>query len=1027
MRILHIAHYNRFPRTSETFFGQNKNGLERFLETLIRNDNQNEHYIWYFNHYDHSIEVQGIRPNGEVFFYVQYLNVMFQNENILRETLRQFLSTFPVDVVHIHYLKPYVRILPKLLREQGIDQIMTTVHDESYLGVEFGADQAYKYDRGVREFFANNAKVVFLHEASQQKYVNYYETELADKMLRIPLGIPRLDRQKRLPIRQGQPFRVLILGTLNGAKGLYMIQELEKIIPSKIELHLLGVAESPLSHVIVHGAYTASELPKRVEEIQPDVVLIPSIVEEVFSYTALEATQLGYPVVAFSVGSFAYLEKEHRGFIIPEKTAESACNTLISLAEKKQDTACWNQIYSDVQLYPISDGLMMSEAYQHVYEQFTHVNEKPIDYTKVAQQNLNAFKQKEQQFYDQSVQLIQCGEANLVKKDERGKSMITKVKRAIHNRGGVKNTLQSVVRFVQSNGIKGSYYRATDIDKFNLFTYHRWLKKNEKTYSAQEVELQLQAMELKPTFSFLIPVYNVDEVYLRTCIDSIINQQYPHWELCLADDASTQAHIRPVLEQYMAQDERIKVVFREQNGHISAATNSALEIATGDFIALVDNDDFIRPNALLEIAKMINAHPDAEMIYTDEDKTDASGKIRLSPYFKPDWSPDAFWGHMYLCHLGVYKTEIARLIGGFRVGYEGAQDYDFALRFSEQTSHIYHVPQILYHWRMIPTSTAASGDNKSYAYDASIRAKESAIERRGYNGIVEVEERQLSTNVYFRPDVEDFISIIIPTKNHGTDVERLIHSIYEKSTWKQFEIILVDNNSDEAESIACFEKLQAQYETLKVVAMPVPFNYSYLNNEAVKYAKGNLLLFLNNDMEVMTPDWLERLAGQAKLPYAGAVGAKLYYPNDRVQHAGVLALKGSPVHAFHNFHRGELGYFGRLSLTYNYLAVTGACLMIEKQKFNEVGGFDEAQLPISYQDVDLCLKLYDKGYFNAVRADVELYHFESQTRGYDDTAEKVARLEREKAYLNERWHDYLHRDPFYNENLTQEKVDFTIG
>lgn len=1059
MNILHLAHYDRYPREEKTFFGRNRNGLEKFLETLISNDGENNHYIQYFNHYDQSIIVEKIEKDGSVTFYTQFHPVDFEQEKAMKSVFEELLTMLSVAVFHFHYLQPFMKKIPRYLQELGCDAFITTVHDESFLGSVYGKDNAYQFDQTVADYFAAMKKIVFIHPTSEQRYLKFYHQTIEGKNVCIKntIQMPHV-----ASVNNGSTLRILVLGRLNEYKGLKVVEELAANV--NYEIHLLGGYADALEceNLIQHGEYDSLELSQKVKAIAPDIVLIPSIVEEVFPYTALEATQMGYPIVALPVGSLSQIEDEKRGFVAKEKTVASLDECLMSVLELKKTPEAWQSVYTTIQTLDMGSPTQMFALYNEIYHQ-VHEHRGSTNFPRATVQLRKIIKAKESDLFEKTKQNqmlkktleienetrianekklksaakdkdvhikslehhIHLQNVALAEKKRRFK-MLRRIKNAVQKRGGLIQTTTNIKKALVRDGINGTYYRFKNKEKYDIHLYKKWLEKNEVNYTKEQVAEQLSRLELKPKFSFLIPVYNVEEVYLRACIDSILAQHYPHWELCLADDASTEAHVRPVLEAYQQQDERIKVVFREENGHISAATNSALAIATGDFIALVDNDDFIRPNALLEVAKLINEHPDAEMIYTDEDKTDAEGKNRLSPYFKPDWSPDAFWGHMYLCHLGVYKTDIARQIGGFRVGYEGAQDYDFALRFSEQTKHIYHVPQILYHWRMIPTSTAASGDNKSYAYDASIRAKESAIERRGYNGIVEVEARQLSTNVYFRPEADDFISIIIPTKNHGQDVERLLHSIYQYSTWQNFEVILINNNSDEEESLTIFKNLQAEYKTLQIVDMPIPFNYSRLNNEAVKYAKGNLLLFLNNDMEIITPDWLERLAGQAKLPYAGAVGGKLYYPSNQVQHAGVLGFNGSPVHAFHNFFRGELGYFGRLSLTYNYLAVTGACLMVERHKFEEVGGFDEENLPVSYQDVDFCLKLYDQGYFNSVRADAELYHFESQTRGYDNTPEKQQRMENEKAVLNKRWNKYLTNDPFYNKNLTQSKVDFTL-
>ena len=610
--------------------------------------------------------------------------------------------------------------------------------------------------------------------------------------------------------------------------------------------------------------------------------------------------------------------------------------------------------------------------------------------------------------------------------------MLKKVKLYLEKNNGIRGSLKSFANAANDHGIKNVVKRALGIPiiekpKRKKTNYLKWLKNCEKKYTETEITQLNDSFQTHPLISFLIPVYNVKEQYLRACIDSIINQYYQKWELCIADDCSTLSHIRPLLEEYMQKDSRIKVVFRSENGHISKATNSALAIATGEYIAFVDNDDVILPEALLEVVKIINQHPDADMIYSDEDKINDRGNERLQPFFKPDWSPDAFWGHMYCCHFNVYRKQIAEDIGGLRVGFEGAQDYDFVFRFTEQTQAIYHIPKILYHWRIIPTSTSSGLANKDYAYLASVKAKEEALERRNYKGIVETSDTTGNANVVFLPEEADFVSIIIPTKNHGEDVKKCIASIYEKSSWKNFEIILVDNNSDEDESLEIFNQLAQQYANFQILSVPIPFNYSKLNNEASKIAKGNLFLFLNNDTEIITGDWLERLIGQAKLSYTGAVGAKLLYENDTIQHSGVVIIDSGPVHAFLKKSKNDNGYFSRLDLNYNYLAVTGACLMIEKTKFNLIEGFDE-DFPVAYNDVDFCIKLYDKGFYNVVRNDVQLYHYESLTRGNDlESPEKMQRLNNERARLINKWTVYYQNDPFYNINLTRVDVDFSLN
>lgn len=604
--------------------------------------------------------------------------------------------------------------------------------------------------------------------------------------------------------------------------------------------------------------------------------------------------------------------------------------------------------------------------------------------------------------------------------------MINKIQKYLKKNNGLIGAIKAFVSAISQYGVKDVLIRIFAPDRHNDYHYQLWIRNVETKYDKQVVLNEIKKFDMHPKISFLVPVYNVEEKYLRECIESIINQYYTNWELILIDDCSTYKYIKPLLIEYSNLDSRIKTYFRTENGHISAATNTGLEKASGEFIALVDNDDLIKPEALFEVVKMINKYKNVDMIYSDEDKIDSKSEFRTGVFFKPNWSPDAFLGHMYLCHLGVYRTEIARKIGGFRLGYEGAQDYDFALRFTEKTKNIYHVSKVLYHWRMIPTSTASGASNKNYAYDASLKAKKDALKRRNYNAVIEEITEIHATNINFLPDKKDFVSIIIPTKNHSEDLKKCISSILTKSTWKNYEIIIVDNNSDDEETLQLFEYYKDNYDFISVLRLEIPFNYSRLNNEAVKISKGNLLLFLNNDTEVITHDWMERMIGQARLDYAGAVGAKLYYEDNTIQHSGVIVYDVGPGHAFQYFERKSLGYFGRLKLNYNYLAVTGATLMVAKEKFLAVGGFDEEGLTVAYNDVDLCLKLYNLGYFNVVRNDVELYHLESKSRGYEDTDEKVKRLQQERKYLDEKWKVlFSNTDPFYNENMVGNHSDFT--
>ena len=582
--------------------------------------------------------------------------------------------------------------------------------------------------------------------------------------------------------------------------------------------------------------------------------------------------------------------------------------------------------------------------------------------------------------------------------------------------------------YLKRNGIKGTLRRIKlEQSKQSDETYQTWIAENEN-WNLESIKSEIAAFNYQPVISILMPVYNVEEKWLAKCIESVQNQFYPNWELCMADDHSTDASVRPLLEKYAALDSRIKIVFRSENGHISKATNSALEIATGEFVALLDNDDELAPIALYEVAKRLNQNSDLDLIYSDEDKIDMDGK-RFDPAFKPDWSPDLLLGTNYISHLGVYRRSIMEKIGGFRVGYEGSQDYDLVLRFTEQIipERIAHIPQVLYYWRILPSSTAADQSTKSYAFDAGLKAVQDAIQRRGIqatvnhaagNGLYDVDYKVLS---------EDLVSIIIPTRNGYDDVKRCIDSIIEKTTYPNYEIVMADNGSDQPEMQDLYANYQKQLgDRFVVESIDIPFNYSRINNLAAKVAKGKYLLFLNNDTEVITPEWMTKMVSFAQFDRIGCVGAKLYYPNNTIQHAGViLGMGGAAGHGHHTFPRGDFGYFGKLEINVDYLAVTAACLMIRAKDFAELNGFDE-ELTVAFNDVDLCLREYEKGHNNVWLHGAELYHFESQSRGYENTPEKQARFEKETKYMEDTWTKYIENDPYYNPNLTRVGGDFSV-
>lgn len=582
-------------------------------------------------------------------------------------------------------------------------------------------------------------------------------------------------------------------------------------------------------------------------------------------------------------------------------------------------------------------------------------------------------------------------------------------------------------KYMAKNGISHTIQRAKIEKLRNQASYPNWLARNE-VLDIEAMTQEIATFHYQPKISIAMPVYNVEEKWLRLCIDSILNQVYTNWELCMADDASTDPNVKKILTEYQQLDERIQVVFREQNGHISEATNSALAIATGEFVALLDNDDELAINAFYEVVKVLNENPELDLIYSDEDKIDMDGN-RSDPAFKPDWSPDLLLGTNYISHLGVYRRSILEEIGGFRKGYEGSQDYDLVLRFTEKTTkeRIKHIPKVLYYWRMLPTSTAVDQGSKGYAFEAGLRAVQDALVRRGINGHATHGAANGLYDVYYDIESEKLVSIIIPTKNGYKDVQRCVSSIIEKTTYQNYELIMADNGSTDPKMHELYAEFEQQLPgRFFVESIDIPFNFSTINNRAAKKAHGEYLLFLNNDTEVITENWLTLMVSFAQQERIGCVGAKLLYPNNTVQHAGViLGLGGVAGHGHYGYPHGDLGYFGRLAINVNYSAVTAACLLMKKADFDAVGGFEEA-FTVAFNDVDLCLKVQALGRDNVWLHEAELYHFESQTRGYDDKGKKKKRFEQEKVMMEEKWGPLIENDPFYNPNLTRDIPNFSL-
>ncbi len=554
--------------------------------------------------------------------------------------------------------------------------------------------------------------------------------------------------------------------------------------------------------------------------------------------------------------------------------------------------------------------------------------------------------------------------------------------------------------------------------------YAAWIARYDTLSAKDRRRLRAQARTLpQRLISVVMPVYNTPERWLVKAIESVRAQLYPYWELCIADDHSPKPHVREILARYEHLDPRIKVCYREQNGHISEASNSALALATGEFIALLDHDDELAAHALYTVALELQDHPKADLIYSDEDKIDENGQ-RFAPYFKSAWNPDLLRGQNFISHLGVYRRDRVTEVGGFRPGYEGCQDWDLALRITERvpTDHIRHLPRVLYHWRAIEGSTARAVKEKDYIVSASRRVLVDHCERTGQLvSVLPVVGGHFRVR-YQLPTAAPLVSIIIPTHNQLALLRRGIDILRAKTTYPRYEILVVDNRSDDPDTLAYLADLQRRGEA-RVLPYPRPFNYSAINNFAVQQAAGELVCLMNNDVEVITPDWLEEMASHALRPEIGAVGAALYYPDDTIQHAGViLGLGGVAGHVFSRMPRGTDGYFNRARLVQNLSAVTAACLVVRRAVYGQVGGLNES-LKVAFNDVDFCLKVQAAGHRNLWTPHAEFYHHESASRGAEDTIEKHQRFVSEVEYMQAHWHALIADDPAYNLNLTVTRGD----
>lgn len=573
--------------------------------------------------------------------------------------------------------------------------------------------------------------------------------------------------------------------------------------------------------------------------------------------------------------------------------------------------------------------------------------------------------------------------------------------------------------------IKDTLYRIV-----TEYRYRKWLRLHQPQTEKDknDIRKEIGRFEKKPSVSIIMPVYNTPVAWLKKAVKSVQNQLYPNWELCIADDNSTSRQTLEYLES-LKNDERIKIEFRKENGHISEASNSALEMAIGDFVCFLDHDDELSCQALYRVVQAINMNSGVMFLYSDEDKMNERG-LRSEPHFKSSWNLELLRSYNYINHLAVFDRARLNELHGLRKGYEGAQDYDLILRYIDTIGEeeIVHIPHTLYHWRKISTSTAQGKGAKPYTAKAGRQALQDHLSRRGIDAhIDDVAELTNTFHVRYSLQQAPLVSIIIPTRDHGQLLQRCLASIFEKTTYPHYEIVIIDNRSTDSETLKYLTELEKN-EKIRILRYDNEFNFSAINNFAVAEAQGELVCLLNNDTEIITNGWLATMVSHLEQPLVGAVGVQLLYPDDTLQHAGViLGIGGGAGHSHKYIESTKWGYMARANVAQNLSAVTGACLIVKKRDYLRVGGLDEANFSIAFNDVDFCLKLREAGLKIVYTPHVKLYHFESKSRGLDTAPDKVVRFDREKENLKAKWGSLLKNDPYYNRNLSLSRENFSLS
>ena len=586
-------------------------------------------------------------------------------------------------------------------------------------------------------------------------------------------------------------------------------------------------------------------------------------------------------------------------------------------------------------------------------------------------------------------------------------------------------TIRKGFRYMKHYGPKEFWIRLHERFEPEEVPYGPWYRAYIPTEETLETQRK-QKFDYSPLISIAVPAYQTPVEFLRQMIESLIVQTYSNWELCIVNASPDNEEMQKVLAEYSAGDSRVRFCNLKENLGIAENTNRAFAMAKGEFVGLLDHDDLLAPNALYEIVKILQDHPQADALYTDEDKVTTELDEHFQPHLKPDFNLDLLRSNNYICHFFVVRKSIVEKAGGFRKEFDGAQDYDFIFRCTENAGEVLHVPEILYHWRTHKASTADNPASKMYAFEAGKRAIEAHLERTGTEGEVSHTQDLGFYRVKYPVQGKPLVSVIIPNKDEKETLQTCLEMLEKNTGYQNFEIIIVENNSTTDEIFRYYKELSGNRK-IHLLRWGKEFNYSAINNFAVAHAKGEYLLFLNNDVKSINPDWLEEMLGVCQRPEVGGVGAKLIYPDNTIQHAGcVIGMGGIAGHMFVDMPADRTGYLHKASLLQDMSAVTAACLLMKKEVFEQAGGFTE-ELAVAFNDVDLCLKVRKNGYLIVYDPYAKLYHMESKTRGAEDSKEKVRRFQTEIEYMRCHWIDILKNgDPCYNKNLSLTKWNYSL-